>query len=79
MCVEIRSFHTEAEEKCLFVISMMLCASQKGTTVRHKYFGTLDLAHDFTDKDMSPPSGLGFNGPSRTSERQFLFNWMVRW
>lgn len=50
MCIEIRSFHREAEEKCLFVISMMLCASQKGTTVRHKYFGTLDLAHDFTDK-----------------------------
>lgn len=76
VCVEIRSCHTEAEEKCLFVISMMLCASQKGTTIRHKYFGTLDLAHDFTDKETSP-YGLGFNRSSRTSERQFLFNGMV--
>lgn len=54
----------------------MLCASQKGTTIRHKYFGTLDLVHDFTDKETSP-YGLGFNRSSRTSERQFLFNGMV--
>lgn len=47
------------KKKCLFVISMMLCASQKGTTVRHKYFGTLDLAHNFMDKETTSPSGLG--------------------
>lgn len=35
---------TQSEGTCLFVISMMHCASQKGTTVRHKYFGTLDFA-----------------------------------
>lgn len=78
--VEKEGTFTQSEETCLFVISMMHCASQKGTTVRHKYFGTLDFASSsqFHGQRDNVAFRFGIWWTESGFWTPFLSNWMVR-